>query len=277
MKFLNLSPSLRYTPEIPYESFVFHGGEPHIKLSVTDLRPDDTVRITLQATSADQWILALLAADALKRQRVARVELFIPYFPGARQDRVMQPGEPLSAAVFAGLIKSASFDRILLFDPHSDVTPALLDRCTVLGNAPFVRAVMQWIKSDRPLYLIAPDSGAAKKIQHLAEALGHHHIVFCAKNRDVTTGKLSQPAVFADDLGGADCLIVDDICDGGGTFMQLAEALKAKNAGRLFLAVSHGIFSKGRSSLLTRFDEVFTTNSFYSGTEGLIRLEDIYP
>lgn len=44
-------------------------------------------------------------------------------------------------------------------------------------------------------------------------------------------------------------LIVDDICDGGGTFIGLAEELKRKNAGKIYLAVSHGIFSKGIDKL----------------------------
>jgi ribose-phosphate pyrophosphokinase len=56
-------------------------------------------------------------------------------------------------------------------------------------------------------------------------------------------------------------LIVDDICDGGGTFIGLAAELKNKNAGKLYLAVSHGIFSKGFDSLKC-FDKIFTTNSF---------------
>jgi len=55
---------------------------------------------------------------------------------------------------------------------------------------------------------------------------------------------------------------VDDICDGGGTFLGLATALKEKNAGKLSLIVSHGIFSKGFEELNKSFDTVFTTNSF---------------
>ena len=57
------------------------------------------------------------------------------------------------------------------------------------------------------------------------------------------------------------CLIVDHICDGGGTFIGLAEELKKKNAGKLFLAVSHGIFNKGFDDLKC-FDGIFTTDSF---------------
>ena len=86
-------------------------------------------------------------------------------------------------------------------------------------------------------------------------------VVECSKSRDVKTGQLSGFKVYADDLGGADCIIVDDICDAGGTFMGLAMELKKKNAGKLYLAVSHGIFSKGIDDLTKYFDKIFTTDS----------------
>jgi ribose-phosphate pyrophosphokinase len=109
--------------------------------------------------------------------------------------------------------------------------------------------------------LISPDGGALKKIYKVSEFLGGIEVVECSKSRDVKTGKLSGFKVYADDLEGKDCLIVDDICDGGGTFIGLADELKKKNAGKLYLAVSHGIFNKGFESL-TVFDKIFTTNSF---------------
>jgi len=57
-------------------------------------------------------------------------------------------------------------------------------------------------------------------------------------------------------------LIVDDICDGGGTFLGLAEELKECNSGDLYLAVSHGIFSKGSQTLLDNFKSIYSTDSF---------------
>ena len=92
------------------------------------------------------------------------------------------------------------------------------------------------------------------------------------KIRDVKTRKLSGFKVYADDLQGRDCLVVDDICDGGGTFLGLAKELKAKNAGKLYLAVSHGIFSRGVERLLEHYDGVFSTNSF-GEVEGLEQFE----
>jgi ribose-phosphate pyrophosphokinase len=69
--------------------------------------------------------------------------------------------------------------------------------------------------------------------------------------------------------------MVDDICDGGGTFLGLAEELKSKNAGKLFLAVSHGIFSKGISKLSSMFENIFTTDSIKSMDESEITQIDL--
>lgn len=266
MIFLNLSRGLEPQPGIPFETFIFNGGEPHLKIDPTltaRCNPAHTpVCITVQARSANDVMLALLAQDALQRMGFREIELFIPYFPAARQDRVMVPGEPLSVRVFTRLLNSAGFSRVSVFDPHSEVTPALLDHCRVIGNHAFVRETIARIPDARMLTLVAPDAGSAKKMHHLATALHWERVVQCDKIRDVRSGELSGAQVFADDLGGADCLVVDDICDGGGTFMQLAGALKAKNAGRLFLAVSHGIFSKGPEVLLPFYEGIFTTNSF---------------
>ena len=76
------------------------------------------------------------------------------------------------------------------------------------------------------------------------------------------TGKLEGFQVYEEDLKGKTCLIVDDICDGGGTFLGMAKALKAKHAGTLYLAVSHGIFSKNLKALKQTFKAIYTTNSF---------------
>ena len=90
---------------------------------------------------------------------------------------------------------------------------------------------------------------------------------------------MSGFAVYSNDLKGATCVIVDDICDGGGTFLGLATELKAKNAGELILIVTHGIFSKGLESLTSVFDKIYSTNSFSdfenTSTFQQINLKDI--
>lgn len=258
---LNLNPSFTPLGEnnlIEYKSFLFAGGEPHIKIS-TNFDVAAPVTITQRINSFNDLGMICITVDALRRMGVKEIELFIPYFPAARQDRVMIPGEPLSVKVYADIINAMALASVTVFDPHSEVTPALLNNCVTISNHEFIKQVIAKIGTD--VKLISPDGGALKKIYKVSEFLGGAEVVECSKSRDVKTGKLSGFKVYAEDLAGADCLIVDDICDGGGTFIGLAEALKAKNAGKLYLAISHGIFSKGFDELGKYFEEIFTTDS----------------
>jgi ribose-phosphate pyrophosphokinase len=258
---LNLNPSFTPLGEnnlIEYKSFLFAGGEPHIKIS-NNFDASLPVTITHRINSFNDLGLICITVDALKRMGVKEINLFIPYFPAARQDRVMIPGEPLSVKVYADIINAMALAGVTIFDPHSEVTPALLNNCVTISNHEFIKQVIAKIGAD--VKLISPDGGALKKIYKVSEFLGGAEVVECSKSRNVKTGKLSGFKVYSDDLAGADCLIVDDICDGGGTFIGLAEALKAKNAGKLYLAISHGIFSKGFDELGKYFEQIFTTDS----------------
>jgi len=98
------------------------------------------------------------------------------------------------------------------------------------------------------------------KIHKLAGYLGIENVVECMKERDVKTGALTNFKAMADHLDGQTCFIVDDICDGGGTFAGTARMLKEKGAGKVNLIVSHGIFSKG--PVIEFIDEIYTTDSY---------------
>jgi len=258
---LHLDPNFRPISgkEIEFESFIFAGGEPHIKIK-PDFDTTEKVTVTHRLCSLNDLGLLCLAVDALQRLDVKLSTLIIPYFPAARQDRVMVKGEPLSVKVFADIINLFGFEKVVVLDAHSEVTPALLNHCESVPNHEFIKQVIAKIGSD--VKLISPDGGALKKIYQLSKFLGGIEVVECSKSRDVKTGQLLKFKVYADDLAGGNCLIVDDICDGGGTFMGLAEELKKKNAGKLYLAVTHGIFSKGVDDLSKHFEHIFTTNSF---------------
>lgn len=245
--------------EIEFQNFIFSGGEPHIKIK-SNFDVNQPVMITHRINSFNDFGLLLLTVDALRRMNVKIINAFVPYFPAARQDRIMIPGEPLSVKVYANIINSLGLNKVIIFDPHSEVTPALLNNVEVIYNYQFIEEVIKKISTE--VKLISPDGGALKKIYKVSEYLGGIDVVECSKSRDVKTGKLFGFKVYNDDLQGADCLIVDDICDGGGTFIGLAEALKNMKAGKLYLAVSHGIFSKGFTELKAVFEKIYTTNSF---------------
>ena len=256
---LNLDPNFKPIEdnEIQFESFIFSGGEPHIKIN-PNFNLSESITITHRINSFNDLGLLCIAVDALQRMNAKVENLIIPYFPAARQDRLMIKGEPLTVKVYADIINTLHFKKVIIFDAHSEVTPAVVNNCEDVSNKKFIENVIQKIGND--VLLISPDGGALKKIYKVSEFLGGIEVIECSKSRNVKTGKLTGFKVYADDLQGKDCLIGDDICDGGGTFIGLAEELKKKNAGKLYLAVSHGIFSKGFEELEC-FERIFTTDS----------------
>jgi len=244
---------------IEFNFFTFSGGEPHIKI-ISDLSGVNKVTITQRIQSFNDVGVILVTVNALRNLGIEKIDLFIPYFPGARQDRIMQEGEALTVKVYTDLINGLNLNSVTIFDAHSEVTLALLNNVKEVTNHQFIKKVLTDFPDDT--LLIAPDAGALKKIYKLASHLKDYDVIECSKVRNIATRELSNFKVYADDLKGKDCLIVDDICDGGRTFIGLAKELKKKNAGKLYLAISHGIFNRGLDELNKYFDKIYTTNSF---------------
>ncbi|MFO0357603.1 MAG: ribose-phosphate diphosphokinase [Sphingobacteriaceae bacterium] len=220
----------------------FAGGECHLKF-LTEFTAEDKVRINTRLNSSDDLMNLCLAIDALRTMDVDYIEVFIPYIPYARQDRVMVPGEPLSIKVFANIINKLHLNKVIVFDAHSDVSVALINNCVNITNHEMVNYFLKVLDLSN-FCLISPDLGAYKKIDKLAQKIGYKgEIATGLKIRDLATGQIIKSDVNTEDLKGKACIIVDDICDGGRTFIELSSALKNKNAGELYLIASHGIFS----------------------------------
>lgn len=238
----------------------FPGGE--VKVTLQDapeaMEFAATVNILATLQNSDDVMALLLTVDAIRRAYTCgKLQLYIPYVPYARQDRVCNVGESLSIAVMAKLINMCNFDMVMISDPHSDVTPALINNVLIETQSEIFGNLREdW----QDIYIVAPDAGAAKKASQFAKDVGAAGVVQCMKKRDVKTGKLGG-FVCLDDVTGKKLFVLDDICDGGGTFVGLSEILRPQ-AARLELAVTHGIFSKGVDVVAECFDTVYTTNSF---------------
>lgn len=271
---LNLDPNFKptYLHDIDHTLMKFKGGESHIKLNMDcDFTIIDKVVITNRFVDGDDIMEVLIAKDSLNLVGVKDVDLIMPYIPYARQDRKCDEGESFTLKVFTNLINSANFNKVTVLDAHSDVAPALINNCVNIPNHEYVRLAYHMI-GERDVVLISPDSGANKKCNKLFESVKvFSDIVKCDKVRNVHNGALKGFEVFTNDLEGRTCLIVDDICDGGRTFVGIAEELKKKNAGDIYLFVTHGIFSYGTTELDKYFKTIFCTNSFKDTDDDLIR------
>lgn len=226
----------------------FPGGERHVWLPSGVAGAGREYTIDARLYSSDGVMDLLLLNDALRRVVGERavVNLKMPYVPYARQDRVTVAGEPLSAKVFCTLINSMKFDQVRISDPHSPVTTALLERVEAESAEVFVKQILALPEFARGVALVAPDAGAHKRVQAMGDSLCVP-VVLCGKTRDTQTGRLSKAQVIGDpaDIPQVPLLVVDDICDGGGTFSMLSAMLKQVVSSELSLYVTHGLYTKG--------------------------------
>jgi ribose-phosphate pyrophosphokinase len=216
--------------------------------------------IVMRMKNSEDLMRLLLATDALRRAGVIQIELFLAYLPYARQDRISREGESLSIKIIADLINLQNFFRVWLFDPHSDVASALINQSKVISNFDWVQSV---VRSKSNFRFVAPDAGSYKKLQALSKEMSvMEPLVVALKSRDPITGKSESSLFGSEDLQGKDLYIVDDICDTGGTVVHVAEKLRALNCGKIYMIVTHGIFSSGTKRLQDCLDGIITTNSW---------------
>ena len=240
------------------EAITFSGGERH--LSVPSSLPP-VVDVTAWLWDSDAIMDLLLVADALSVNQIKIGKLTIPYMPYARQDRVCNDFEPHSLRVVAGLINSIGANKVQVWDAHSSVTEALIDNyqdcdLTTIFNLSDV------LLGEEYDVLIAPDAGAEKKVGKLGRWYGLP-VEVARKVRDTMTGDIVKTAINCEtDLTGKRVLVVDDICDGGRTFIELAKVLAGTyTMKKCDLYVTHGIFSKGLQPLREHFDTIYSVNS----------------
>lgn len=238
----------------------FSGGEVQPRL----LEPPGKVseiKITARIWSSDDLMELLLVTEACQDVwRAAPIHLVLPYLPYARQDRACHPGEAFSLNLMCRLLIRTYYASIEIWDPHSNVTRQLLGANANYRSAQeFVRLIpLNWPST----VIVAPDHGAFQRAVECAASL-ECQMICATKTRDPNTGELGEPRISAtpnEILRDPDFLIVDDICDGGRTFVNLAKVLRPLTEGKIYLYVTHGIFSAGFSQLREAIDHIYVAN-----------------
>lgn len=281
---------------VDFKSFTFSAGEEQVRVGdisgyteltlwseITDSRSLVELVMTLNAISnADR---GNLAPESLK------VNVVIPYLPYSRQDRVCYPGEAFGLAGLVNMLSSGMLEdhkwNVTTWDAHSKVAgECFKDLGIGFQNIEvdfFIsrfanRGLFEGTLED--LVIVAPDKGAVTRANLAAKTLGVTDVVYGEKVRDPENGEIlglllkrelpdGTVSTNSEDLAleGKKILIVDDICDGGRTFIELAKSLSSYHVDTIDLYVTHGIFSKGFSvfednlgqSLINRF---FVPNVF---------------
>lgn len=236
------------------ELFHFPGGEVHLK-DVGDHRSPTTAWIAdVRFHNADDLVAAAQLANVAHSHQAPFV-LFLPYLPAARADK----GLPLGCRVYADIINAMNPQQVVGIDPHSPMMGRYLRNLTSLSPGPLIhRALSEAGHLDRYDGVIAPDKGAHDRAMKVAVELDIDYYE-AQKIREFDTGKILS--IQIEKLpGNGKYLVVDDICDGGGTFIGLANALGLDNT-QLGLWVTHGIFSGNAPVLRRSYQHIYTTDS----------------
>lgn len=210
----------------------------------------------------DTLIAISLAREALCHQfPMANIALFMPYIPYARQDRRERTGMAHPLKQVGRFINNLEFAYVMVADPHSTVAESCIDRLRYITQFEIFGSVKQ---SWREVYIVAPDAGATKKCEVFAKQVGAAGVITCAKDR--VNGKVQGIKVLDTVPLGAKLFVLDDLADGGRTFIEVAKELGilAYADLQIELAVTHGLFTKGVDVVASYFDHVYTTNSYIS-------------
>ena len=241
---------IKYKQEIEFSWFKFPGGELHFNVKVPITEEED-ICIKTDLSNSDEIMLLMLLADTFRHRNIYLELLYTPY---ARQDRRTSHVEPFSLRAFAKMINTCGFKRVTVYDPHSDVTAALIDNIFVVKRLELVKKHYGELHFDA--VIVSPDAGAMKTNNEIANHFKLPHIV-ATKKRDVQTGEITETQVHTDiSLKGKNLLVLDDICDGGRTFIELSKVLQKLNPQSIHLYTTVSISQKGRDAVEPFFDTI---------------------
>lgn len=250
--------------DIEYKVTSFPDGQQSVTLTKEALYTKRPVVIKSRLNSFKDLELIICATQCLREAGVETISLYIPYCLGGRSDRKFESGGiNYIKSVLAPIINSQKYDRVGILDPHSDVLEACIDRFKGIDNTGLVKFASSLIGgSSNQISLVSPDAGALKKIYSVAKSFKINNVVTASKVRDIGTGNIVRTELPTMDLDGIEhIVIVDDICDGGRTFIELAKEIKKQTSKPIYLIVTHGIFSAGFEKLSDELEGIFCTNS----------------
>ncbi len=259
--------------DITFEVVSFSDSQKLINLLSTFYEGHDPDVKIISRFSWEDLQLIICATKALRNVGFKNIHLYVPYFLGARSDRRFEGGQVnYLKDVICPIINTLNYESVTVMDPHSTCLEMGLNGFKKMTNEDILHfAICDAYKTKldkiedyaitSKVLLVGPDKGSTTRTEEMAKLFDVGHIV-CDKHRNIRTGKIERIDVGnVVDFEGSDLWIVDDICDGGRTFIELAQKLKQLNPGKMYLVVTHGIFSMGYNVLLDLFDGIYCTNS----------------
>ena len=179
----------------------------------------------------------LIMMDALRRASAGKINLVIPYYGYARQDRKPLPRVAITAKLVANLLTKAGADRIITIDLHAAQIQGFFDH---LYARP---VILDYVRKQHfeDLVVVSPDVGSVERSRALAARL-NAGLVIIDKRRPHPNEAVVYHIIG--DVSGKTCFILDDIVDTAGTLCAAANAIHSNGAKRIIVAASHGVLSR---------------------------------
>jgi ribose-phosphate pyrophosphokinase len=221
--------------------------------------------ITWRFENEGEFLVLAQLFDLLNKKGL-KIDLCMPYLPYGRQDKEVSNTTTGALWTFSRVLNTLYFQHIYITDPHNvALTKSLFPHTTINYPKHMIARALELVKADIICY---PDKGAFMKYTSVYDF--ELPFIFGRKTRDEKTGDITSYKL----IGSAkdqNVLIIDDICDGGATFIRLAEDLVASGSKSVSLFVSHGIFSKGLKVLKDAgIQRIFTKDGEASESDGRI-------
>ncbi len=218
----------------------FSDGEIYLQIQ-ENVRGADVFVVQPTCPPVERNLLELLLMiDALKRASADRITAVLPYYGYARQDRKDRPRVPISAKLIASLLERAGANRILALDLHAAQIQGFFDiPVDHLFAAPVMIEYLETLALPN-LTVVSPDAGGVERARAFAKRLNSPLAIIDKRRLEVNVAEVMH---IVGDVGGRNCLMVDDLIDTAGTLVKGAEALLEAGAASVAAVATHGVLS----------------------------------
>ncbi|MEH7235347.1 ribose-phosphate diphosphokinase [Bacillus sp. JJ1562] len=218
----------------------FSDGEIHINIEES-VRGSEVFLVQSTSQPANEHVMELLIMiDALKRASAKDINVVIPYYGYARQDRKARSREPITAKLVANLLETAGATRVLTMDLHAPQIQGFFDiPVDQLVGVPLLSKYFAAKELD-DVVVVAPDQGGVVRARKLASQL-NAPIAFIDKRRPKPN--VAQIMNIVGHIEGKNAIIIDDLIDTAGTITIAAQALKEMGAKGVYACCTHPVLS----------------------------------
>ncbi|MGG4490365.1 ribose-phosphate diphosphokinase [Metabacillus idriensis] len=244
----------------------FSDGEVQINIEES-IRGCDV--FVIQSTSApvnEHLMEVLIMVDALKRASAKTINIVMPYYGYARQDRKARAREPITAKLVANLLETAGADRVITLDLHAPQIQGFFD--ILIDHLMGVPILSEYFleKDLKDIVIVSPDHGGVTRARKLADRL-KAPIAIIDKRRP--RPNVAEVMNIVGNIEGKTAILIDDIIDTAGTITLAANALVENGATEVYACCTHPVLSGPAIERIenSNIKELVVTNSIALGEE----------